>query len=96
MADLIFKNWWELWLLRNGDRHGRDSQTKAQADKRQAIREISLLYDMKHKVAQAYHYIFDRDLNTIVQGWTTTAIRAWVYAHRQVIEGGYTDALATG
>jgi hypothetical protein len=48
VIDTIFKEWNTLWDLHNGDRHGRDTKTKMQADEQQAIRECTQLYE-KHK-----------------------------------------------
>jgi len=46
LAELLLQQWYNLWIERNGDRHGRDKDSKAAAAKRQAIREVEQLYDL--------------------------------------------------
>ena len=48
----ILSQWWDLWELRNGDRHGRDRRSQQQAETRQAIRELYQLYDLKDIIPQ--------------------------------------------
>ena len=45
VIDFIFTQWWQLWEMRNHDRHGRDLATRQQADARQVDRELTMLYE---------------------------------------------------
>jgi hypothetical protein len=95
IIDVIYKQFWILWELRNTDRHGRDAITKAQAEHRQAIRELTQLYDLKHRTAPHHQWILEPDLVTRLS-WNSSYMRAWINTFRPILEGGYTDALATG
>ena len=46
IVDSIFTQWWALWEQRNEDRHGKDRQSRDQAQHRQAIREMTQMYQM--------------------------------------------------
>ena len=45
VIDFIFTQWWHLWELRNQDRHGRDLESRLQAEARQVERELTMFYD---------------------------------------------------
>ncbi len=95
IVDTIFKQWWKLWELRNEDRHGRDLQSQKQAEHRQAIREMTQLYQLKPFLPQDIQWIVGPELQTRLH-WSTSVMRAWINSYKPILEKGYTDALATG
>jgi hypothetical protein len=95
MVDCVLKQWWKVWMMRNGDRHGRDAATKAQAERQQAIREMQQLYDLKDTVLPQHQWILSQPIETKLQ-WTTPVIRAWISNYRVFIEEGHNTALETG
>ena len=66
----IFRQWLELWKLRNGDRHGRDYKTQAEAAKKQAVRELEQLYEYKGNVMPQHDWIFESSLEQQQAKWT--------------------------
>lgn len=91
----IFQEWYQLWLLRNGDKHGTDRTTKAAASKAQVEREVQQLYAIKPTVPNTLHYLFRTPLARMLRQ-STQALRAWVNSYKPVLTPIYTDALATG
>ena len=86
VIDCIFNQWWQLWTLRNQDRHGRDSLTRAQADTTQAHRELNLLYKQYKNIApQTLQWLFDMDVHTKKQ-WSTSKLRQWLSTWQPVLE----------
>ena len=47
IAQLLLQQWHNLWIERNGERHGTDKQSKDTAARRQAVREVEQLYDLQ-------------------------------------------------
>ena len=96
LIDVIFKQWWELWELRNGDRHGRDLQSKAQAVNRQAVRDLELFYDRYQDTAPAdLLWIFQEPLEVRKQ-WPSGSIIQWLNAWEPVLRESYATRLETG
>ena len=96
LIDVIFKQWWELWELRNGDRHGRDLQSKAQAVSRQAVRDLELFYDRYQDTAPAdLLWIFQEPLEVRKQ-WPSGSIIQWLNAWEPVLRESYATRLETG
>jgi len=96
LIDVIFTEWNKLWDLRNGDRHGRDTQSQQQALERQAIRELQLFYE-KHQQTVDPHlkWLFEIPLTTRMQ-MRYAEIRHWLNIWTPVVEESYTTALETG
>ena len=94
--DMAYQQFFKAWFLRNGDRHGHDAKTKADADKRQAIIEMSQLYDKYDSTPTDLRWILATPLDTRIAAWSTKTMRAWINAFKPILEKGYTDALATG
>ena len=90
----ILTGWLELWHLRNGDRHGRDAQSKQQAAKAQALRELEQLYDLKGGVSPDLEWIFDTPLQERMN-MRTYHLRAFINSWKPVLEESYQDRLAT-
>jgi hypothetical protein len=96
VIDLIYKEWWKLWEMRNGDRHGRDLATRLQAEAAQAARELTLLYDTHSlSVVERLRWLFAIPLHTRLQ-WRTTDIIQWINTWKPVIEESYQTRLETG
>lgn len=91
----VFGQWWKLWDLRNSDRHGRDLITKAEAAKRQAIRELQQLYDLKDQVPPQHQWILSVPIESRLQ-WSTPMLRAFISSYKPILEEGYTTRLETG
>jgi hypothetical protein len=96
IIDFIFAQWWTLWELRNEDRHGRDLATQSQAHTRQAIHELTQLYDAyQHTVPDRLGWLFSTSLQTRMQ-WPTNALRLWINTWKPILQESYTTALETG
>jgi hypothetical protein len=91
MCTIITTQWIQLWDKRNGDRHGADSSTKAQALNEQAAREITILYNCKDKVLQRHQNIFHHDIEYHING-RTDYMRQWINTHQAVIKKSMQDA----
>jgi hypothetical protein len=74
----------DLWLARNDDRHGRNSKTKAQANKHQVQRTIRALYQLKSLVLAEDYDIFYEDLEAHLQQ-PLRELNAWVLTHKGLI-----------
>ena len=96
LIDVMFKEWWKLWELRNSDRHGQDLATQTQASERQTLRELEQLYnDHKDKVGQTLQWLFAIPILTRQQ-MKMSALRQWINTWKPVIEESYKTALETG
>ena len=96
LIDLIFQEWWKLWELRNSDRHGHDLVTQTQAESRQTLRELTLLYETyQNQVGQTQQWLFAVPLQTRMQ-MRTNALRQWLNTWKPVLEKSYATALETG
>ena len=91
----VFQEWWKLWMLRNNDRHGRDAATSAEAARRQAIREIHLLYENHQSMPQNCQFYFARPLEE-KQQWTTSTMRIWINLVQHATQRGHQTQLETG
>ena len=60
--------------MRNEDRHGKDQTTKAQAEQRQAIREIELLYAKAPRMPNHLQFIFAKPLEQRIQDPTSNML----------------------
>ena len=97
IIDFVFKQVWILWNdLRNQDRHGRDRLSREQAEQRQAIYELTQVYDQyRDNIPPHLQWILEPPLETRLH-WKTSMMRAWINSFKPILEEGYTDALATG
>ena len=81
----IFELWLALWHERNGDRHGRDSRSKAEADKRKAVYELHQLYLLKAHVPADYQWILQRPIETLLK-WPSYLIQAFLNSYKPIID----------
>ena len=76
MVSTLWTDWFQLWTMRNEDRHGKDKTAQAQAKREQVIREVSFLYQMSGDVQRKDMDVFDTDLETMIQS-STANMFAW-------------------
>ena len=95
IIQFILESWLELWKSRNGDRHGRDHQSKAQAAKAQAIREMEQLYSYKDNIMPHHNWILDTPMEQRMN-LKTYVLRAWINSFKPILEESYKECLATG
>ena len=84
MIRLFFEKSHNLWLLRNGKRHGNDQQTRQAARRETYRREITSLYSLALLPADAKVYFKD-DLEELLDKDLITQ-RSWLTTHRQLIK----------
>ena len=82
----LLQQWWDLWTLRNQDRHGKDFQSREDAQHRQALREITQLYEHKDNLPQQLQWLLQKPLQQCLQ-WPTYMIVAFINAYKPIIEG---------
>lgn len=85
VVTLLLQQWLNLWSLRNGDRHGRDFQTRSLAQKLQARYEIHQLYQIQDQIPEDHQFIFRHPLETCLQ-WNTSMMVAWINSYKPVLE----------
>ena len=95
VAQTILEGWLELWKSRNADRHGRDAQTRAQVQREQALRELELLYSYKGQVMPRHDWILASPLDHR-KNLKTYQLRAFINNYKPILEGSFTERLATG
>ena len=92
----ILTGWLDLWNLRNGDRHGRDNTTRAQAEKVQAVRELEQIYDgYLDQIMPRHNWILTTPLEQR-KNLRTHALRLWINCFKPVLEESYKERLETG
>jgi hypothetical protein len=91
-----FQECFQLWTLRNQDRHGHDPATQLQAEAAQTIRELELFYTAnKDNVAQRLRWIFDKTFEERRE-MRTGIIRLWLNTWKPVVDASYKTELNTG
>jgi hypothetical protein len=96
MIETWFKEWLNLWKLRNEDRHGHDAATEQQAREQQTIREATIFYDnYADKVGPDHEWLFTTNLQDRLQGRISTT-QIWLSTWKPIVEERYTTALNTG
>lgn len=63
----IWSLWFDMWEDYNKDRYRHDSTTRKQAQHKQAIREIRLLYNLKSTTPTPKLHIFNTPLDTLLK-----------------------------
>ena len=94
VSDFFLQKFWALWELRNHDRHGKDLAQQADAEKRQAIRELYQLYERQEAVQDTYPWIFGAPIETLLNG-STKRIRGFITNYKPIVDKGYQDRLIT-
>ena len=87
----IFTHWNILWDSRNQDQHGKDTSTRAKALKDQVIRELEILYSIRHTVLQRDSNLFYDNIEEH-QAQPTNTIRQWINTYQPLILKSAKDA----
>jgi hypothetical protein len=96
LIETILGEWLKLWKLRNEDRHGRDYNTRRQAEERQVLRELTQFYTANDgKVVARLQWLFATPLNERSED-PVGNIRIWLNAWTPVVEQSYKTDLETG
>jgi hypothetical protein len=90
------QQWLNLWKMRNEDRHGRDGDTRRQAQDNQTIRETTKFYEeYSTRVNPTLQWLFEIPLTKRIQGNIST-LRIWLRTWKPVVEKSYATSLETG
>ena len=97
LAKLFLEQWRLAWMERNGDRHGRDKESKASAERKQALREVELLYEYKGFIEQKFNWILNLPLEQRKEN-RTCVLRAWISSFGPILKQSheYQTRLETG
>ena len=96
LIEVVLSQWLELWALRNGDRHGRDYRSKAQAERRLAIHALKILYDQYDgHVMPEHQWLFDAPFH-VTQQWSTSHIIQFLNTFEPILKESYATRLETG
>jgi hypothetical protein len=78
MITLLWKQWQELWLLRNQDVHGHDAATKELAEKKEVRRRLEQIYDKRFHMEPSAQALLCHDIqhhlrqpNWVLKNWLT-------------------------
>ena len=86
VISFIFKQWWQLWELRNQDRHGHDAASRLQADALQTDRERTMFYaEYKERVPQQWSWLFNTPIATH-RDRPISATRQWLNTWKPIID----------
>lgn len=78
VIDFIYTQWWQLWETRNQDQHGRDIETRHQAEARQVDRELTMFYETYEAITpQHLGWLFDTPIEVRRQ-WPMRATQQWL------------------
>ena len=95
IINTIFEQFWEVWTLRNGDKHGTDAASRAQVEKAQAIRELEIFYDKQELAPNRYQWLFVQPIAERMT-WNTAQLRQWLNSWAPVLEKYHATDLETG
>ena len=96
LIQVMLQQWFDLWKARNADRHGNDWETTLAAQKRQAIREVTQIYEQyKDNIEAEHNWLFDVPLLTRIQQ-PTDSLRQWINSWHPLIKESYQTRLETG
>ena len=84
IAQLLLQQWLNLWLERNGDRHGRDKQSRDDAARRQAQREVTQLYEYRGSIRDCHNWILSTPLEQQLEK-RTYVMRAWISSYGPIL-----------
>ena len=76
MIATLWTDWFELWTMRNEDRHGKNKNEQTKAIRAQTIREVTALYDKAEDMDPSDLDIFDQSLETMIED-TTASLFSW-------------------
>lgn len=97
IAQLLLQQWHNLWLERNGDRHGHDKQSRDTAAKKQAHREVDQLYEYKGHLRTHHNWILAMPSEERKKQ-RTYILRAWINSFGPILKASheYQTRLETG
>ena len=97
LSQLLLQQWYDLWIIRNGDRHGTDNKAREAAAKRQAVREVELLYECKGSIEPHLNWILSTPLEQKIQSMTYL-LRAFISTYGPILKKShaYQTRLETG
>ena len=96
IIESIFIEWLKLWKLRNEDRHGRDVESRRQAETRQTVRELEQFYDAhKDTVTVRLQWLFEEPIE-VRREKNIGIIIQWLNTWKPIVEKSYNTALTTG
>lgn len=73
-----------MWWDRNSDRHGRDFASRQAAARKQAQREVELLYELKSSVPVNHKWTFHVPLEQKLTS-STSVLRAWINNYEPIL-----------
>ena len=91
----MLQSWLELWSIRNGERHGRDALTRAEARRQQVLRELEIAHSYKDDIMPHHNWILDKPIEEKKQQ-RTHALRIWLGSNVPILKESYKERLATG
>ena len=64
MGSILVKTWFDLWDIRNKERHGKDAEEQKEKRKENLRTQLEELYQLKGKVRDAHRLLFFADVET--------------------------------
>jgi hypothetical protein len=75
---VLWEQWYILWKLRNEDVHGKDTVSRAIADKREVARGLSRIYDQRNHMEPSMQDHLHPDVETHMERSSMAAIKSWM------------------
>ena len=96
VIEATLMEWLKLWKLRNEDRHGRDIESRRQAETRQTVQELEQFYASHDgKVTTRLQWLFRKPMEDR-QEQNIGVLIQWLNTWKPIVEKSYTTALTTG
>ena len=81
----IYTKWFELWTIRNSQRHGEDQEAQRAAHDDQVVREVYDLYSQQDQIPTEDRWIFKLPIEDQLLK-TPQQLRTWLYTWQPVID----------
>lgn len=88
----IWKEWFDLWDLRNGVIHGHDSTSRNKAKRDRAEQEIRLIYDSREAMLPADRDHLEDNAEDHITGKSTQRLQNWLHTYRGLFKKSIADA----
>ena len=62
VIEIIWRQWFQLWNIRNNDLHGADKNAKAQAERQEVERALRDIYDIKMQLEPSVQQLLCKDI----------------------------------